>query len=260
VSHPTYTGGLGFGFKWNMGWMHDTLAYFAKDPLHRQYHHHQLTFGLLYAWSENFILPLSHDEVVHEKGSLAAKMPGDGPRQLANLRALYGYMWSYPGKKLLFMGSEFAQWGEWNHEESLDWHLTTEPRHRGVQLLIADLNRLYRDQPALWSDSQPPSFQWLDADDSDDNVIAFLRLVPGTQEGLVCVCNFSAIARTGYRVGLPRPGAYREILNTDSGIYGGGNLGNLGQIEAQPFAWQGQPFSASIVLPPLATLWFEIPR
>jgi len=257
VSHPTWAGGLGFGFKWNMGWMHDTLSYFARDPIHRRYHHNQLTFGLLYAWSENFILPLSHDEVVHGKRSLLDKMPGDGMAKIANLRAMFAYMWSHPGKKLLFMGGEIGVWHEWNHDESLDWRLTGEPGHHGLQRLVQDLNRVYRDEPALWNDSEPSGFSWLDADDCDENVIAFMRLVPGGDRVLVCVCNFSATDRTGYRVGLPRPGVYREVLNTDSEIYGGTNRGNLGAIEAQAQPWQGQPCSAPITLPPLAAIWFS---
>src|SRR5262249_378015 len=256
VSHPTYAGGLGFGFKWNMGWMHDTLSYFARDPIQRRYHHHQLTFSLLYAWSENFIMPLSPDEVVHGKRSLLAKMPGDTGARFANLRALFGYMWAHPGKKLLFMGGEIAQWNEWNHDVSLDWHLLEDAPHQGVQHLVRDLNRIYAEETALWIDSQPAAFRWLDADDSDENVIAFLRVVPGEPGGIVCVCNFSGIERRGYRIGLPSDGTFQEILNTDSSIYGGSNVGNLGAITAEAVPWQGQPWSAPVVLPPLATLWF----
>ena len=207
VSRPTYLGGLGFSFKWNMGWMHDTLAYFRHDPAHRSYHHGELTFSLMYAFSENFILPLSHDEVVHGKGSLLDKMPGDRWQQLANLRALYGYMWAHPGKKLLFMGGELAQEREWSHERSLDWHLLERPEHRGVQTLVGDLNRFYRDEPALWEiDGEPAGFAWLELNDAPANVIAFARFSVGAARTVVCVCNFSPVPRPGYRVGLPRPG------------------------------------------------------
>ena len=205
VSRPTYLGGLGFSFKWNMGWMHDTLEYFRRDPAYRSHHHGELTFSLMYAFSENFVLPLSHDEVVHGKGSLLDKMPGDRWQQFANLRALYGYMWAHPGKKLLFMGGEFAQEREWSHERSLDWHLLERPEHRGVQTLVGDLNRAYRDEPALWElDGEPAGFAWLELNDAAANVIAFARFSAGGERTLVCVCNFSPVPRPGYRVGLPR--------------------------------------------------------
>jgi len=258
VSRPTDAGGLGFGFKWNMGWMHDTLHYFSRDPVHRRYHHNDLSFGLLYAWSENFVLPLSHDEVVHGKGSLLDKMPGDRWQKFANLRALYGYMWAYPGKKLLFMGCEIGQWSEWNHAQSLDWHLLQGHEHAGVQTLVRDLNHAYRDRPALWEeDSQGSGFQWLDVDNANENIIAFMRRAPHSGGALVCVCNFSPVVRHGYRIGLPQGGAFREVLNTDSGRYGGSNIGNAGRIYGDAQPWQGLSHSASITLPPLAALWFE---
>jgi 1,4-alpha-glucan branching enzyme len=255
VSRPTYLGGLGFGFKWNMGWMHDTLEYFAKDPIHRRYHHHELTFSLMYAFSESFILPLSHDEVVHGKGSLLAKMPGDRWQRFANLRALYAYMWAHPGKQLLFMGQEFAQEREWNYDRSLDWHLLEHADHAGVQQLVRDLNRCYRDQPALWRrDADSEGFAWLEANAADDNIVAFIRN-GDHDEQLVCVCNLAPVVRDGYRVGLPAPGAWRELLNTDSRLYGGSNVGNGWGIEAAPTAWQGQSHSALLTLPPLGVIW-----
>jgi 1,4-alpha-glucan branching enzyme len=260
VSRPTYVGGLGFTYKWNMGWMHDTLMYFSKDPIYRRFHHDHLTFGLLYAWSENFVLPLSHDEVVHGKRSLVAKMPGDPWQQLANLRALLGYMWAHPGKKLLFMGGEIAQWNEWYHEQSLDWHLLEQPEHKGVHTLVRDLNRLYREGPALWeADTEPAGFHWIDANNADENVVAFLRIAPSLGHRIVCVGNFSPVVRNNYRVGLPVPGFYREILNTDSAIYGGSDVGNQGGIRAEERPWHGQPYSAALTLPPLSTVWFEVP-
>jgi len=261
VSRPTYTGGLGFSFKWDMGWMHDTLEYFAKDPVHRRWHHHDLTFGLLYAWNENFVLPLSHDEVVYGKRSLLSKMPGDRWRQFANLRALYGYMWARPGKKLLFMGGEFGQWNEWNAEESLDWHLLEGAEHRGLQSLVCELNLIYRDHPALWeADHDHSGFEWIAADNSDDNVIAFMRIAPASGRRLICACNFAPVPRENYRIGAPRAGYYREILNTDSVIWGGSNVGNEGGVNAEPTAYNGMPHSVSITLPPLGVLWFEVPR
>jgi 1,4-alpha-glucan branching enzyme len=255
VSRPTYVGGLGFGFKWNMGWMHDTLEYFSKDPVYRRYSHHQLTFSLMYAFSENFILPLSHDEVVHGKRSLLEKMPGDRWQQLANLRALYGYMWAHPGKKLLFMGQEFAQVSEWSHERSLDWHLLESAEHGGVQSLVRDLNHVYREEPALWDrDFDHEGFSWLEPNDADANVLAFAR-TDTRGRPLVCVCNLSPVVRQGYRVGLPRGGLWRERLNTDSAHYGGSNVGNGGRLEAEPVPWHGQGHSAALTLPPLAVLW-----
>ncbi|HWF73423.1 MAG TPA: 1,4-alpha-glucan branching protein GlgB [Solirubrobacteraceae bacterium] len=256
VSRPTYLGGLGFGFKWNMGWMHDTLEYFQQDPIYRRFHHHELTFSLLYAFSENFILPLSHDEVVHGKGSLVQKMAGDRWQKLANLRTLYAYMWAHPGKKLLFMGSEFAQEREWSHERSLDWHLLEQPEHAGIQALVRDLNRLYREEPALYErDADPSGFWWLEPNDADRNVLAFARASRDGERVLVFAANLSPIPREHYRLGLPRAGRWREALNTDSTFYGGSDVGNLGGIEAEPIPWNGQPVSAEVTLPPLAGVW-----
>jgi 1,4-alpha-glucan branching enzyme len=256
VSRPTYLGGLGFGFKWNMGWMHDTLDYFQQDPVYRRYHHHELTFSLMYAFSENFILPLSHDEVVHGKGSMLNKMPGDRWQKLANLRALYAYMWAHPGKKLLFMGGELAQEQEWSHERSLDWHLLERPEHAGIQALVRDLNHLYRAEPALWEvDSDPSGFWWIEPNDADNNVIAFARQSRAGERVLVFVANLSPVPQTGYRIGLPRGCRWREAINTDSTFYGGSDVGNLGAVEPEPIPWHGQPVSAELTLPPLAAVW-----
>ena len=256
VSRPTWTGGLGFGFKWNMGWMHDTLDYFSKAPVYRKYHHHQLTFALIYAWHENFILPLSHDEVVHGKGSLARRMPGDRWQQLANLRALFGYLWAHPGKQMLFMGGEFAQSNEWNHAHSLDWHLLEFEEHGGVQRLVRELNRRYRQEEALWGvDFEPSGFQWIDANNSDDNVFAFLRWNRDRSRTLACIANLAPVVRHDFRVGLPRGGRWREVVNTDAADYGGGNVGNAGAVQAEPNPWHGLPCSARMVLPPLSTVW-----
>ena len=256
VSRPTYLGGLGFGFKWNMGWMHDTLGYFQQDPIYRRYHHHELTFSLMYAFSENFILPLSHDEVVHGKGSLVNKMPGDRWQKLANLRALYAYMWAHPGKKLLFMGCEFAQESEWSHERSLDWHLLERPEHAGIQSLVRDLNRLYRDEAALWEvDSDPSGFWWIEPNDADANVVAFARQSRDGERVLVFAANLSPVPREGYRLGLPRSCRWKEAINTDSTFYGGSDVGNLGGVVPEPIPWHGQPVSAEVTLPPLAAVW-----
>jgi len=256
VSRPTYLGGLGFGFKWNMGWMHDTLGYFTRDPIYRSFHHHELTFSLVYAWNENFVLPLSHDEVVHGKGSLLGKMPGDRWQRFANLRALYGYMWAHPGKKLLFMGGELAQEQEWSHDRSLDWHLLEHADHAGMQALVRELNAVYREEPALWEvDFEPAGFQWLEPNDSAANVLAFARLSRNEGRVLVCLCNLSPVPREGYRVGMPRGGRWREALNTDSAHFGGSNVGNLGAVEGEARPWHGQPFSAEVTLPPLAVVW-----
>ena len=258
VSRPVGMGGLGFSRKWNMGWMHDTLDYFANDPVYRRYHHHELTFGLVYAWSERFLLPISHDEVVHGKGSLIGKMPGDEWRKFANLRALLGWMWAHPGNQLLFMGSEFGQVREWSHERSLDWHLLDDPRHAGVQGLVSDLNARYRETPAMWQrDFAPDGFQWLDAGDADQNVISFLRFDAQGRCGLACVANFSPTVHHGFRVGLPAEGAWAEVLNTDAEAYGGSNQGNLGGVTAEARPWHGQHFSAEMTLPPLAVLWLS---
>jgi 1,4-alpha-glucan branching enzyme len=256
VSRPTYLGGLGFGFKWNMGWMHDTLEYFQQNPVHRQYHHHELTFSMIYAFTENFILPLSHDEVVHGKGSLIGKMPGDRWQQLANLRALYAFMWAHPGKKLLFMGGELAQPPEWNHNVSLEWNLLDVQDHAGVHRLVRDLNARYRGEPALYEvDFDPSGFRWLDANDAQRNIVAFMRVAADGKQSLICVCNLSPVPREGYRVGLPEGGRWRELLNTDSELYGGSNVGNLGGVDAESCPWQGQPFSAELTLPPLGVIW-----
>jgi 1,4-alpha-glucan branching enzyme len=258
VSHPTYTGGLGFGFKWNMGWMHDTLRYISKDPIHRHYHHHDLTFGLLYAFTENFILPLSHDEVVHGKGSILGKMPGDRWQLFANLRAYYGFMWGHPGKKLLFMGGEFGQEREWNHDASLDWHLLEDPFHRGVQSLIRDLNRLHRDLPALHErDTEAGGFQWLVADDAENSVIAWARRGTDEDRIVIVVSNFTPVPREGYRIGVPLPGFYREALNTDAEIYGGGNVGNGGGVHTEAAESHGHSCALCLTLPPLGTLILE---
>jgi 1,4-alpha-glucan branching enzyme len=256
VSRPTYLGGLGFGFKWNMGWMHDTLAYFQHDPIYRRYHHHELTFSLVYAFTENFILPLSHDEVVHGKGSLLSKMPGDRWQKLANLRALYAYMWAHPGKKLLFMGQEFAQEAEWSEQRSLDWHLLENPEHAGMQSLVRDLNRAYKAEPALWEmDFDGSGFWWTEANAADDNVIAFARRTRDSERVALFVGNFSPSVRTQYRIGLPRGGRWLEAVNTDAAYYGGSGVGNMGGFEAEPVGWHGQYYSAEVTLPPLAGLW-----
>ena len=256
VSRPTYLGGLGFGFKWNMGWMHDTLSYFQNDPIYRRYHHHELTFSLVYAFTENFILPLSHDEVVHGKGSLLQKMPGDRWQKLANLRALYAYMWAHPGKKLLFMGQEFAQEAEWSENRSLDWHLLENPEHAGIQSLVRDLNRAYKAEPALWEmDFDGTGFWWTEANAADDNVIAFARRTKNSERVAMFLGNFSPTVRSNYRIGLPRGGRWSEAVNTDATFYGGSGVGNMGGVEAEAVGWHGQHFSAEVTLPPLAAIW-----
>jgi 1,4-alpha-glucan branching enzyme len=258
VSRPVDQGGLGFGFKWNMGWMHDTLAYMARDPVHRRHHHNELTFGLAYGFSENFILPLSHDEVVHGKGSLLGRMPGDRWQKFANLRAYFAFMWTHPGKKLLFMGGEFAQEKEWNHDHSLDWHLLANADHRGMQDLIRDLNRLYRGVPALHAlDCEPAGFEWIDGGDAAQSVLAYLRRDGSGVRQVVVVCNFTPMVRHGYRVGVPEGGRWAERLNTDSERYGGSNVGNAGGADALGRPHHGRPFSIEIKLPPLATPVFE---
>ncbi len=256
VSRPVYLGGLGFGFKWNMGWMHDVLDYLRHEPVHRKFHHNQLTFGMLYAWSENFVLPLSHDEVVHGKGSLIGKMPGDEWQRFANLRLLYGFMWAYPGKKLLFMGGELGQSAEWNHDRSLDWHLLEAgPYHRGLQRLVADLNRLYRGEPALHEgDADPAGFRWMDCSDADGSVVAFCRFARDERGIVLCAANFTPVVREGYRIGVPRAGYYVEAVNTDSEYYGGGNVGNGPGVRSEPIPCHGQPWSVSLTLPPLGAL------
>ena len=257
VTKPTHLGGLGFGLKWNLGWMNDSLAYLAHDPIHRQYHHHRMTFSLMYAFSENFLLPMSHDEVVHGKGSLLRKMPGDRWQQLANLRAFYAYMWAHPGKQLLFMGNELAQEAEWAESRELDWWLLDHADHAGVRQLVADLNRTYRDSPALWSmDADPAGFAWIDANDAAGNVLSFLRW--GSDGSvLACITNFSAIPHEDYRVGLPQGGTWEEIVNTDSTGYGGSGVGNLGAVETEEIGWHDLPVSAELRLPPLGTLWLR---
>jgi len=259
VSRPTYLGGLGFGFKWNMGWMHDTLEYVSKDPIHRQWHHHQMTFSMVYAFTENFMLPLSHDEVVHGKGSLLGKMPGDRWQQLANLRALYAYMWAHPGKQLLFMGSEFGQESEWSEARSLDWWLLDLPDHHGVWQLIRDLNHAYRETPALWTlDAEGEGFQWIDANDAEGNVFSFLRW--GSDGSAVAVvANFSGGPHEGYRIGLPFAGEWRELVNTDAEVYAGSGVGNMGVVHATDEPWHGQPASAVLRVPPLGVLWLAAP-
>ena len=258
VSRPTYVGGLGFTLKWNMGWMHDTLHYFGLDPVHRKYHQNQVTFGIMYAFTENFVLVLSHDEVVHGKKSMLDKMPGDEWQRFANLRVLYVHMWAHPGKKMLFMGGEFGQWREWNHEDSLQWHLLNFEPHLGIQHLIRDLNQLYRNEPALYEvDFDWNGFQWIDLHDSEQSTVSYLRLAKDTTNHLVCAYNFTPVPRTGYRMGVPRKGWYREILNSDASIYGGGNLGNAGGIRAEPVPWNDQPCSIVVTLPPLAGVFFK---
>jgi len=256
VSRPVFTGGLGFSMKWNMGWMHDTLDYFAHDPIHRRYHHGELTFSLWYAFTENFVLPLSHDEVVYGKRALIDKMPGDRWQKFANLRLLLGYMWAHPGKKLLFMGGEFGQWREWAHEGQLDWHLTREADHAGVQHWMRDLNRAYREIAALHEvDFTPAGFQWIDMHDSDDSVLTFLRIAADGSPALV-VCNFTPVVRDAYRVGVPMGGRWREVLNSDAPFYGGSGQGNLGGADARDHACHGRPHSLSLRLPPLAIMIF----
>jgi len=256
VSRPVYLGGLGFGFKWNMGWMHDTLTYFQKDPVYRRFHHHTLTFSLMYAFSENFILPLSHDEVVHGKKSLLGKMPGDRWQKFANLRSLYTYMWAHPGKKLLFMGGELAEWEEWNHDGSLHWNLLELAEHQGVQSLVRDLNRVYRSEPALYEvDFDPSGFRWLEANDAANNVLAFSRVDSAGERPVVCVMNMSPVPRYEYRVGMPMCCRWKELLNSDSTYYGGSGVGNLGGVEAEPIPWHDQPFSGLLTLPPLGAVW-----
>ncbi len=259
VSRPTYLGGLGFGLKWDMGWMHDTLKYLALDPVHRKYHHNQLTFRMLYAWTENYCLPLSHDEVVHGKGSLLGRMAGDPWQKFANLRLLLTYMFTQPGKKLLFMGGELAQWREWDHESSLDWHVLGWDAHRGVAHLVKDLNQLYRAVPALHAlDCDPRGHEWIDANDSDTSVLTYLRWNEARQGPVLVACNFTPVPRHGYRIGVPRPGFWREVLNTDAALYGGSGLGNLGGLATQDLPWHGRDHSLSVLLPPLAAVVFAL--
>ncbi|HEY5611330.1 MAG TPA: 1,4-alpha-glucan branching enzyme, partial [Thermoanaerobaculia bacterium] len=258
VSDPTYLGGLGFGLKWNLGWMHDMLHYMTKDPIFRTFHHTNLTFGIWYAFTENFLLPFSHDEVVHLKKSMLSKMPGDEWQKFANLRLLYGFMYGHPGKKLLFMGCEFGQWREWNHDASLDWHLLDGPLHRGLQRWVEDLNRTYRDAaPFHEIDFEPHGFEWIDCNDTQASIVSFLRRARTTDEVLVFVGNFTPIPRHDYRIGVPFGGYWREILNSDATHYGGSGMGNLGGLEAAEMPVHGRDFSLAMTLPPLAIVAFK---
>ena len=255
VTRPVAHGGLGFSYKWNMGWMHDTLRYIEQDPIHRSYHHDEMTFGLIYAFSEKFILPLSHDEVVHGKGSLIGKMPGDTWQRFANLRAYLGFMWAHPGKKLLFMGGEIAQEREWSHDRQIDWHLLDDPAHAGIQRLVRDLNRLYAGEPALHArDADASGFRWVIGDDRANSVFAFLRFGGEGAAPILAVCNMTPVPRHGYRIGVPRAGRWRELFNSDSACYGGSNVGNGGAIHTTSIGSHGEPQSLALVLPPLATV------
>ncbi len=261
VSRPVYAGGLGFGMKWDMGWMHDMLTYMAKNPVHRRFHQHMLTFRMLYAFHENFMLSLSHDEVVHGKGSLLSKMPGDPWQQRANLRLLFGYMYGQPGKKLLFMGSEFGQWREWDHERSLDWHLSDEPAHRGIRSWVRDLNALLREEPALHErDFEPAGFSWVDCSDAASSVVSFLRWGRDPEEVVLVVCNFTPVVRRGYRIGVPFGGAWRELLNSDGEAYGGSGVGNEGSVASTSTPLHGQACAVTLTLPPLGVLFLKPAR
>ncbi|HUU65272.1 MAG TPA: 1,4-alpha-glucan branching protein GlgB [Dehalococcoidales bacterium] len=261
VSRPTYLGGLGFGLKWDMGWMHDTLKYISRDPVYRKYHHNNLTFRMLYAFNENFVLPLSHDEVVYGKGSLLGKMPGDDWQKFANLRLLLGYMYAQPGKKLLFMGAELGQWREWAHDGTLDWHFLEYQRHAGIQKWVKALNQLYRSEPALYElDCEPAGFQWIDANDALQSTISFVRKGKSTDDILLVICNFTPMTYANYRVGVPRGGFWGEILNSDAKEYGGSGQGNAEKLSAQRTSWHGRPYSIEIALPPLAVVCFKSRR
>jgi 1,4-alpha-glucan branching enzyme len=258
VSKPTYLGGLGFGFKWDMGWMHDMLTYITLDPIHRRFHQNDLTFRMLYAFTENFVMPLSHDEVVHGKASLLNKMPGDDWQKFANLRLLLGYMYAMSGKKLLFMGGEFGQRGEWNHEESLEWHLLAYEPHQGLQRWVRDLNALYRNEPALYLlDCEPAGFEWVDCSDAESSVISWIRKTPAGDSTILAVCNFTPVPRGGYRVGVPHGGMWREVLNSDAADYGGSGKGNAGGFDAEAIPCHGRPFSLNLTLPPLGICLFK---
>ncbi len=258
VTRATHLGGLGFGFKWDMGWMHDTLSYIAHQPIHRQYHHNELTFSMVYAYTENFVMPLSHDEVVHGKSSLLNKIPGDRWQQMATLRTLYAYMWAHPGKQLLFMGQEFAQGAEWSEARSLDWWLLDAPDHRGMARLIGDLNGVYRETDALWSlDTSPDGFQWIDANDAGGNVYSFLRYGDSRDTPLACIANFSPVPHENYRLGLPKSGRWEEIINTDADQYFGSGVGNFGGVDAVDEPWHGLPASTTLRVPPLGALWLR---
>jgi 1,4-alpha-glucan branching enzyme len=257
VTRATHLGGLGFGFKWNMGWMHDTLGYISREPIFRQYHHNAMTFSMMYAYSENFVLPLSHDEVVHGKGSLLNKIPGDRWQKMATLRALYAFMWAHPGKQLLFMGQEFGQGGEWSEVRSLDWWVLDDPGHRGVARLVRDLNGVYRATPALWSrDTTEDGFHWIDANDAAGNVYSFLRF--GDDGSVIaCVANFSSVPHDRYRLGLPFAGRWEEVLNTDAETYFGSGVGNFGGVTASDEMHHGQPASTTMRVPPLGAIWLR---
>ncbi len=258
VSRPNYVGGLGFGLKWDMGWMHDTLEYMSQDPIFRRYHHNKLTFRMLYAFHENFVLPLSHDEVVYGKGSLLRKMPGDDWQKFANLRLLFGYMYAQAAKKLLFMGGEFGQWREWVHDGGLDWDLLEHAPHAGLQRWVADLNRLYRSEPALHElDLDPAGFEWIDCQDAESSVISLIRKGRSTSDIILVSCNFTPVPRPNYRVGAPRGGFWREVLNSDAPLYGGSGQGNFGGIETVPIGLHGRPYSLTITLPPLGAVYFK---
>jgi 1,4-alpha-glucan branching enzyme len=258
VSRPTYVGGLGFGYKWDMGWMHDTLDYMSQDPVHRKFHHNRLTFRMLYAFTENYLLPLSHDEVVHGKQSLLSKMPGDVWQKCANLRLLYGYMYAQPGKKLLFMGGEFGQWDEWNHDASLDWHLTEQPLHRGLQRWVRDLNTFYRGEPAFHElDCEPGGFEWIDCNDSEQSVISLMRKGKSPAERMIVVCNFTPVPRHNYRVGAPQGGRWDEVLNSDAPLYGGSGQGNFGGANAAPVSCHGRDYMLTVTVPPLGMVVFK---
>ncbi len=258
VSRPTYLGGLGFGLKWDMGWMHDTLYYMSQDPVYRKFHHNNLTFRMLYAWHENFVLPLSHDEVVHGKGSLIGKMPGDDWEKFANLRALFGYMYAQPAKKLLFMGGELGQWSEWAHDRGIEWHLLQFGPHQGLQRWVSDLNHLYRSEPALHErDLEPSGFEWIDCSDAESSVISLLRKGKSTEDEILIACNFTPLPRLNYRLGVPSRGSWRELLNSDATGYGGSGMGNLGTVEAGPGEMHGRPNSMMVTLPPLSVIFFK---
>jgi 1,4-alpha-glucan branching enzyme len=258
VSRPIYLGGLGFGFKWDMGWMHDTLQYFSHEPIHRKFHHNQLTFRMLYGFTENFVLPLSHDEVVHGKGSLIGKMPGDEWQRFANLRLLFGYMFAQPGKKLMFMGDEFGQVREWAHDSSLEWDVLQYPVHHGMQNWVEQVNRVYRSEPALHQlDTDPRGFEWIDCNDNAASTLSLLRKGTSSRENIVVVCNFTPVPRINYRLGVPSGGYWRELLNSDAKEYGGSGMGNAGGVAAEELPVHGRPFSLNLILPPLAALFLK---
>ncbi|HDK42939.1 MAG TPA: 1,4-alpha-glucan branching protein GlgB, partial [Desulfobacteraceae bacterium] len=258
VSRPTYLGGLGFSLKWNMGWMHDTLIYMSKDPIYRRFHHNKMTFGMLYAFHENFVLPLSHDEVVHGKGSLLGKMSGDEWQKFANLRAYYGFMWGYSGKKLLFMGNDFAQWQEWDHDKGLEWEALEAPNHQGMKRFVRDLNLVYRSEPALYEkDFDWSGFSWIDANDNDNSVFSFIRFARSPDDFILVVCNFTPIVRHHYRIGTPAAGRYRELINSDQDVYRGSGVSNGGEIASIDESCHGQAYSLDLTLPPLSTLMLK---